>query len=137
MIESAPLPHPAPCLFLLQSSRFAVYLGDAANQRSTSAVLNQIVRQTTSAAQIASLLNPSTHGQPVTFIATISSPTVTPTGPVTFTAGKTVLGTAQLSGGRARFTTSALAAGSTVITATYFGNSNVAESSASLTQVVH
>jgi hypothetical protein len=36
--------------------------------------------------------NPSTQGQAVIFTATISSPTVKPAGPVTFTAGKTVLG---------------------------------------------
>jgi Bacterial Ig-like domain (group 3)/FG-GAP-like repeat len=115
----------------------AVYLGNAVNQGSTSAVLNQVVEPTTSTAHITSSLNPSTYGQSVTFTATISSPTVTATGPVTFTAGKTVLGTGQLSGGKARFTTTALPAGSTVITATYFGDSNIAKSSASLTQVVH
>jgi Bacterial Ig-like domain (group 3) len=115
----------------------AVYLGDAVHQGSTSAVLNQVVKPTTSRAQITSSLNPSTHGHAVTFTATISSPTVMATGPVTFTAGKTVLGTGQLSSGKARFTTAALPAGSTVVTATYFGDSNIANSSASLTQVVH
>jgi hypothetical protein len=99
-------------------------------------VLNQVILQTTSAATITSSLNPSQQGQAVTFTATITSPTVIPTGPVTFMAGKTVLGTGQLSGGKAKFTTSTLAVGSTVITATYYGSSNVAKSSASLTQVV-
>jgi hypothetical protein len=50
--------------------------------------------------------NPSTQGQAVIFTATISSPTVIPAGPVTFTAGKTVLGTAQLSGGKTKLTIS-------------------------------
>jgi hypothetical protein len=45
----------------------------------------------TSAATLTSSPNPSTQGQAVTFTATISSPTVMPTGPVTFTSGKTVL----------------------------------------------
>jgi Bacterial Ig-like domain (group 3)/FG-GAP-like repeat/FG-GAP repeat len=115
----------------------AVYFGDAVNQRSTSAVLKQVVKQTTSAAQISSSLNPSSLGQLVTFTASITSPTVTPTGPVTFMAGKTVLGTAQLSAHKARLPTSVLPVGSTVITAIYYGDSNIAKSSASITQVVH
>jgi hypothetical protein len=115
----------------------AVYVGDAANLGSTSAVLNQVVLQTTTSARLTSSPNPSTQGQAVTFTATISSPTVIPRGPVTFTAGKTVLGTAQLVGGKAKLTISSLAAGSTRVTATYYGNSNIAKSSASITQTVH
>ena len=115
----------------------AVYAGDADNLGSTSAVLNQAVLQATSAATLTSSPNPSTQGQAVIFTATISSPTVVPTGPVTFTAGKTVLGTAQLSGGKAKFTISTLALGSTKVTATYYGNSNIAKDSASVTQTVH
>ena len=70
------------------------------------------------------------------FAATITSPTVKPTGPVTFTAGKMVLGTAQLSGGKAELTISSLPVGSIKITATYDGSSNIAKSSASVTQTV-
>jgi Bacterial Ig-like domain (group 3)/FG-GAP-like repeat len=114
----------------------AVYVGDAANLGSTSAVLNQVVLEATSSATLTSSPNPSTLGQAVTFTAKISSPTVTPTGPVTFTAGKTVLGTGQLSGGKATLTISSLAVGSTTVTATYYGNSNVAKSSASVVQTV-
>ena len=115
----------------------AVYLGDTSNARSASAILNQVVRQTTTSATLTSSPNPSAPGQAVTFTATISSPTVIPTGPVTFTAGKTVLGTAQLGGGKAKLTISSLSVGSTKVTATYFGNSNIAKSSASVTQIVH
>jgi hypothetical protein len=115
----------------------AVYKGDTSDLGSTSAIVNQVVKQATSAATLSSSPNPSTKGQAVTFTATITSPTVVPTGPVTFTAGKTVLGTAQLSGGRAKFTTSTLAVGSTTVTGTYYGDSNIAESSASVTQVVN
>jgi hypothetical protein len=114
----------------------AVYSGDANNQASTSAVLNQVVTQTASAATLTSSPNPSTHGQAVTFTATITSPTVTAKGPVTFTAGKTMLGTAQLSSGKAKLTISSLAVGSTKVTATYYGDSNIAKSSASVTQTV-
>jgi Big-like domain-containing protein/VCBS repeat protein len=114
----------------------AVYAGDADNLGSTSTVLNQVVLETTSTATLTSSPNPSMQGQVVTFTAKISSPTVIPTGPVTFTAGKTVLGTAQLSVGKATLTVSSLAVGSTKVTATYYGNSNIAKSSASVVQTV-
>jgi hypothetical protein len=115
----------------------AVYTGDANNLRSTSAVVNQAVLETTSTATLTSSPNPSAHGQAVTFTAKISSPTVIPTGPVTFTVGKTVLGTAQLSGGKAKLVISSLPVGSTKVTATYYGDSNIAKSSASVAQTVH
>ena len=75
-------------------------------------------------------------GQAVTFTATITSPTVLRKGLVTFIVGTKVLGTAQLSGGKAKFTISTLAVGPTKVTATYYGNSNIAKSSASVTQTV-
>jgi len=114
----------------------AVYAGDSVNLGSTSGLLNQVVLQTTSSATLTSSPNPSAPGQAATFTATISSPTVIPTGPVTFTAGKTVLGTAQLGGGKAKLTISSLPVGATKVTATYYGNSNIAKSSASVTQTV-
>jgi hypothetical protein len=114
----------------------AVYVGDAANLGSTSPVLNQVVRETTSTTTLTSSPNPSTQGQAVTFTAKTSSPTVIPTGPVTFTAGKTVLGTTQLSGGKATLTISSLVVGSTKVAATYYGDSNIAKSSASVVQTV-
>jgi hypothetical protein len=72
----------------------------------------------------------------VTFTATITSPTAKPTGPVNFTAGKMLLGTAQLSAGEAKLTISSLPVGSTKVTVTYGGSSNIAKSSASVTQKV-
>ena len=114
----------------------AVYVGDASDLGSTSAVLNQVVLETTSAATLTSSANPSTQGEAVTFTAKVTSPTVKPTGPVTFTVGKTVLGTAQLIAGRAMLTISPLAVGSTRVTATYHGDSNIAKSSASVIQTV-
>lgn len=114
----------------------AVYRGDTNNLSSTSPLLNQTVLPTTSKAAITSSLNPSVVGQAVTFTTKITSPTVLPTGPVTFTLGKTTLGTAQLSGGKATFTTSSLPAGSNVVKVTYNGSSNIARSAATVTQVV-
>jgi hypothetical protein len=98
--------------------------------------LNQVVNPATSVASITSSANPSNAGQVVTFTARITSPTVVVKGPVTFTAGTTVLGTAQLSQGKATFTTSALSAGSTRVQGTYPWNSNVNKSSAALIQTV-
>jgi hypothetical protein len=114
----------------------AVYVGDINNLKSTSAVMNLVVQPTTSAATITSSVNPSTAGQAVKFTVAISSPTVIPKGPVTFTAGKAVLGTVQLSSGKATLTVSSLPAGSTQVNVTYAGDSNIAMSSASLTQLV-
>lgn len=114
----------------------AAYVGDANNGASTSPILNQVIKQTTSAATLSSSPNPSTQGQQVTFTATVTSPTVTALGPVTFTSETTVLGTAQLSKGKAKFTTSALPVGSTKVTAIYYGDSNIAKSSATVTQSV-
>jgi len=82
-------------------------------------------------------LNPSIYGQSVTFTAKILSPTVKAKGPVTFTAGKTVLGTAQLdSNSKATVSISSLPAGSNTVTASYKGDSDISGSSASVTQVV-
>jgi hypothetical protein len=118
-------------------SLIAVYNGDATTLGSTSPVVNQFVQRTTSSATVTSSPNPSTLGQVVTFTATITSPTVIPKGPVTFSAGTTTLGTAQLSSGKAKFTTSSLPGGTTKITAAYAGDSNIATSSASVEQTVH
>jgi hypothetical protein len=114
----------------------AVYHGDANNQGSTSAIVNQVIQQATSSATLTSSPDPSTPGEAVTFTAKITSPTVTAKGPVTFTAGKIVLGTVELSGGKATFTTSTLAAGSTTVTVTFAGDSNIKGSSASVVQSV-
>ena len=115
----------------------AVYVGDAADLGSTSPVLNQVVLQTTSSAILTSSPNPSVQGQAVTFTATVSSPDVIPSGPVTFTSGKTVLGTAQLSGRKASLVISSLPVGSNKVTVTYYGDSNIGKSSASIIQTVH
>jgi hypothetical protein len=74
--------------------------------------------------------NPSTYGNQVTFTAAVSSKGATPTGKLTFKAGKATLGAAALSSGTASFTTqpTQLAAGSDSITAAYSGDSTHAAS---------
>jgi uncharacterized repeat protein (TIGR03803 family) len=65
--------------------------------------------------------NPVFLLNPVTFTATVYSPSYTPTGSVTFLDGTTPLGTVGLSGGVASLTTSTLAMGLHSITAVYTG----------------
>ena len=66
-----------------------------------------------------------------------TSQTITPTGPVTFIAGKTLLGTVQLNGGKAELTTSSLPAGTDAITVKYTGNSNIKGTMATVSQIVN
>lgn len=114
----------------------AVYKGDSNNLSSTSQIVDQVVSQATSSATLTSSPNPSTLGQAVTFTAKITSSTARPSGPVTFTAGKIVLGNVELSNGKATLTTTSLDTGSTTITATFAGDSDIQCSSAAVTQVV-
>ncbi len=94
-----------------------------------------IIQSTTTVA-LTSSLNPSTYGNAVTFMATAAADA---TGIVTFTDQTTssTLGTATIFGGVAILTTSALAAGTHAIVATYGGDSRYsAATSSALAQVV-
>jgi uncharacterized protein len=86
-----------------------------------------------------SSLNPSTFGQEVTFTAAVTAgATPVTTGSVTFRDGSTVLGTVDLNAsGQAAFTTSTLAGGDHVISASFNGNATLDASSAALTQTVN
>jgi large repetitive protein len=87
---------------------------------------------------LASSQNPSNFGQSVTFTASVAPQfSGTVKGSVTFYDGTTILKTASLSGGVAKFTTSTLTVGGHTITATYNGDANFTGSSASLTQTVN
>jgi uncharacterized repeat protein (TIGR03803 family) len=102
------------------------YSGGASNF----GTLFKLTLQAATAVTLASSPNPSTYGQPVTFIATVTSTKGAPPDgeAITFLNGKTVLGTGTLAGGSAGFTTSALRVGSTSVTAMYEGDSNFASS---------
>ena len=118
----------------------------------TSATLSQVVLAPASVLTVTALasnVNPSAAGMPVTFTATVSvlgSASVNPTGTITFLDGSTVIGTATLNSttGIATFTTSALTVGSHSISASYSGAtaagngtaSFAASGSAVLTQIV-
>lgn len=94
----------------------------------------------TATAITSSSQNPSTYGTPVTFTAAVTSTAGTPTGKVTFKAGKATLGTGTLSGGTTTYTTlpAQLAAGADSITAAYAGDSSHAASTSPVyTQTVN
>jgi probable HAF family extracellular repeat protein len=90
--------------------------------------------------QIASSVNPSVLGQPVTFTATMTSIAGPPPSgeTVQFLVGGSVLGTATMAGGVAQFTTSSLAVGTNSVVASYSGDVNyLSATSSKLTQVVN
>jgi hypothetical protein len=89
---------------------------------------NTGVSQAPTTISLLSSLNPSSYGQSVTFTATVTAASGTPTGAVTFYAGTTTLGSATLASGTASISTTSLAAGSRSITAAYDGSSNFAPS---------
>jgi large repetitive protein len=107
---------------------WAVYGGDAKDNGSTSAGLNQVVQIATSVTTVLSSLNPSTFGASVTFTANVATNGGAATGTVTFSDGAVVLGTAAVNAGAAVFSTSALALGAHSITGAYLGDANDAAS---------
>src|ERR1051326_1435897 len=114
----------------------AVYSGDGSYANSTSAVVSQVVNKIATTTTAGSSPNPSTYGQPVTFIASVSPSAAT--GTVQFLDGSTSLGTVTLSGGTASLVTSALSSGSHSITAVYSGDGSYANSTAAaVSQVVN
>ena len=108
----------------------ASYAGDAANAKSTSPALKQVVAKATSKTVIVSSVNPSKVGQTVKFTATVTSPTTAPTGTVTFMDGSTTLGTGTIAKatGKASYSTKTLSAGSHNITAVYGGTADISGS---------
>ncbi len=116
----------------------AQYLGFGSFLTSTSAPLSQVVNQASTTITLISSLNPSNHGNSVTFTATVAGQFGgTVTGSVTFTNGTTTLKTVNLGAGVAKFTTSTLPSGTDTITATYNGNANFTTSAVELTQTVN
>ena len=115
------------------------YSGDSNFSAGISSLV-QTIHPSASSTALASTPNPSNIGQSVTFTATLSAVppgTGTPTGQVTFRQGSTVLAQVPLNGsGAASFSTSALAAGSDTVTATYASDPVFAASSGSTVQAV-
>jgi uncharacterized repeat protein (TIGR03803 family) len=107
----------------------ASYGGDGNYQPSTSAALIQSVQMASSSLALASKVNPSAYNQAVTFTASISPQFGgSATGGVTFYSGTSAIGTAGVSGNKAKLTVSTLPVGKSGIQAIYSGDSNVAGS---------
>jgi hypothetical protein len=115
----------------------ASYSGDPNYLASNSKAVKQVVEKYSTSTSLTSSINPSSHGQPVQFTATVSSGGPLPTGKVIFKNGNTSLGSGNLVNGVAMITTPKLPSGSLSITATYDGNSETAKSTSPiLIQVV-
>ena len=120
----------------------AVYSGDS-TYKTSNKTLTQTVNGLATTTTLTSSKNPSTSGTNVTFTATVkpTSGTGTPTGSVTFSdtfnSTTTTLGTVNLSGGVAAYSTSTLASGKHTIKAVYSGDSEYKTSLKTLTQTVN
>lgn len=114
----------------------ASYAGDPGFLPSTSATLAQTISKVATAVAVGSSVNPSNIGDPVTFTATVTATSGTPTGSVTFLDGATPVGTVALTAGVAQWTTSSLTGGAHTINVTYGGNSIYLSSAGSVVQYV-
>jgi len=89
---------------------------------------------------LSSSASTSTYGNSITLTAQINpvnaTSAATPSGTVTFSEGGNTLSTATVTGGKATFTTTLLAAGTHNITAAYSGDTNYTASSNSTSQVI-
>jgi hypothetical protein len=91
----------------------------------------------TPAVTVASSSSTALSLNPVTFTASVTSKSGTPTGAVTFLDGVAPLGTVTLASGAATLTTSSLAIGAHTITVAYSGDTNfAATASAALTETI-
>jgi large repetitive protein len=122
----------------------AIYNGDPNFTPSTSQLLTQTINPATTATSLASSLNPSVTGQPVTITATVNvtAPGAgSPTGTVAFLDGGVPIAecAAQaVAGGTATCATSFDTAGASAITAAYSGDSNFTSSTSSVfTQTIN
>ena len=100
-------------------AKYAGTTNFAASTGSIIQVVNSAGATTTTTLVSGEPYNPVGHS--VTFTATVTASSGTPTGTVTFFDGSTSLGTETLSGGTAQLSTSALPAGTETITAFYNG----------------
>jgi hypothetical protein len=115
----------------------ATYSGDSNFLPSSSAPLRQTVYKEPTTTTLASSPNPSQVGQSVKFTATVTGQYGgTPTGTVTFKDGYTVMAQVTLSGGVARYKTSALTKGKHHIAADYGGDANFRTSQGFVIQIV-
>lgn len=118
----------------------AMYPGDSSRAASQSSTLGLTGGPLlASATTLASSANPIQLNQAVTFTATVTASSGSPTGTVTFKNGNAVLGVSALNGSsQASYTTSTLPVGDSVITAVYAGDTHYgASTSSSINEVVN
>jgi len=122
----------------------ANYSGDGSYNSGTSNTVSQVVNAAVPATPtvvVTSSVNPSTSGQAVTFTATASGSSGTPTGTVDFRDGGVSIagcGAQALSGGVATCATSSLAVATHSIAASYSGDATyAAATSGAVSQVVN
>jgi len=125
----------------LNTAVTAVYSGDS-NFNSSSSIAVTVYPPPNSSLSISSSANPSTLGQSVTFTASILTsggpPSAgQPTGAVQFFDGSSPLGSVNVSGGQATYTTSALKPGYHSIVAQYSGDTNWPSAEANSGQTVN
>jgi hypothetical protein len=115
----------------------AVYSGDS-NFLGGSGSLSQTVNKASTIGKLASSVNPSGFGEPITMKAMIATQFGgQASGSITFKDGATTLGSSTVSGNVASLTTSSLAIGTHSITGVYGGNSNFTGSTSTvLSQIV-
>ena len=120
----------------------AVYSGDGTYGALTSPAVSVTVQKSSVMVMESSSNSSAAYGTAVTFTATVSgsSPSVPPTGTVSFYDGTTLLATINLayfnSSYQAAFTISSLSRGSHTIQAVYSGDANYSSSSTSLTESI-
>jgi hypothetical protein len=99
------------------------YAGDGYYSAGVSVAVAQVVTSAGASVALVTSANPSPYGQSVTFTATATGSSVTPTGTMTVRDGTTLLGTATLNGsGVATYSTTTLAPGTHTISAEYSGD---------------
>jgi hypothetical protein len=117
----------------------AVYSGDSNVTGTSSRIVSQVVKKTSTTTVVTSSPNPAFVAQTITYTATVTSKYLgVVSGSVTFKAGTASLGSATLVNGQASVNASFSTSGNRSITAAYAGDvNNTGSTSPLLTQVVN
>ena len=115
------------------------YAGDTYHDGGVSPAISQTIATSIVKTNTTTTISPSATsvdvGTTVSFTAAVQAATGSPTGTVTFRDGTAVLGTVDLDGGQATFSTASLTVGTHGISAVYAGNSQFNTSQSAATGV--